>query len=133
MCLILIIEDDINLLEGLEIFLEMEGFRTIGTINGRDGIALARRHNPDLVLTNFQMPGADGLEVLRELRESSDSRETPVIFTTANNSHSVRQRALAKGADACLMKPFTTDTLMQLIEELVLGVVDRRRGEYDHP
>lgn len=129
---ILIIEDDINLLEGLEMFLEMEGFRTIGTVNGRDGIALARRHNPDLVLTNFQMPGADGLEVLREIREYSDTRETPVIFTTANNSPSVRQRALASGADVCLMKPFTTETLMSLIDELVCGELGCRQDELDH-
>ncbi len=121
---ILIIEDDLNLLEGLEIFLGMEGFRTYTSANGRDGIFLARRHRPDLVLTNFQMPGADGLEVLRGIREDVVIRKTPVIFTTANNSPSVRERAAANGADACLMKPFSTETLMSKIDELLCGHVD---------
>lgn len=124
MRLILIIEDDINLLEGLEIFLEMEGYDTISTINGFDGIELARRHHPDLVLTNFQLPGVDGLEVLRAIQTDEKTRRTPIIFTTANNSPSIRERALAEGADACLMKPFTTDSLMRVIGELLYSQMD---------
>lgn len=123
---ILIIEDDVNLLEGLEIYLEMEGFRTISTTNGRSGIALARRHRPDLILTNFQMPGADGYEVLRQIREHEATRATPIVFTTANNSPTVREAAVKRGADVCLMKPFTTESLMKVIDSLLCSEMDHQ-------
>jgi len=121
---ILVIEDDINLLEGLEIFLEMEGFRTFTSMNGRDGLNLAHRYQPDLVLTNYQMPGADGLEVLEGIRSHEATRQTPIIFITANTTPSIRERAVRNGADAFLMKPFTTEALREKIDELLCGQLD---------
>jgi len=121
---ILVIEDDINLLEGLEIFLEMEGFRIYTSMNGRDGLNLARRYRPDLVLTNYQMPGADGLEVLKGIRSHEATRQTPVIFITANTTPSIRELAVRNGANAYLMKPFTTEALRGKIDELLCGELD---------
>ncbi len=122
---ILIVEDDLNLLEGLEIFFEMEGFRTYAASNGRKGIELAREHHPDIVLTNFQMPGADGLEVIQEIRRDETIRETPVIFISANSTPSLRELAIRNGASTCLAKPFSTDILMERIDELLYGQVNQ--------
>ncbi len=116
---VLVIEDDHTLLEGLKIFLEMEGFQTFTASDGEDGIELARRHHPDLVLTNFQMPGADGLEVIRALRGDPSLARTPVIFITANHRLSVREQAVRGGADAFLRKPFSTSDLMIHVNKLL--------------
>lgn len=121
---ILVIEDDLNLLEGLEIFLSMEGFRTYSSSNGREGLRLAQRHRPDLVLTNYQMPGADGLEVIHGIRTNEATRDTPIIFITANSAPSIRNRAVRGGANGYLMKPFTTDDLKEKIDEVLYGQVD---------
>jgi len=121
---ILVIEDDVNLLEGLEIFLSMEGFRTLSSSNGRDGLKLARRYVPDLVLTNYQMPGADGLEVIHGIRANKSTSEMPIIFITANSAPSIRSRAVRGGANGYLMKPFTTDDLKEKIGEVLCGQLD---------
>lgn len=122
---ILVIEDDRTLLEGLQIYLEMEGFRTLTSANGERGLALARGHRPDIVLTNYQMPGADGLKVIRELRSDPTLAGTPVIFITANHQLSVREQALQGGADAFLRKPFSTNDLMEKINELLYSHLEK--------
>lgn len=119
MSTVLVIEDDHTLLEGLQIFLEMEGFRTLTATNGETGLSLAREHHPDLVLTNYQMPGADGLEVLLGLRGDPTLAGTPIIFITANHKLSVREQAVRGGADAFLRKPFSTNDLMDKINTLL--------------
>lgn len=119
MSTLLVIEDDQTLLEGLQIFLEMEGFQTLTASNGAVGLALARKHHPDLVLTNYQMPGADGLEVIRGLRGDPSLNRTPIIFITANHRLSVREQAVKGGADAFLRKPFSTNDLMKQVNDLL--------------
>ena len=119
---ILIIEDDHTLLEGLQIFLEMEGFRTLTATNGLDGIRLAKIHHPDIILTNYQMPGADGLELIRAVRKDPSIAETPTIFITANHRLAVREQAMAAGADAFLRKPFSTSELMEQVDSLLQPV-----------
>lgn len=119
MSTILVIEDDHNLREGLELLFEIEGFTTFGTSNGEAGIELFRRHRPDIVLTNFQMPGADGFDVLRSIRENGGRGDTPVVFLTANHAPSVRERAVRDGADAILTKPFRIDELLRTVTQLL--------------
>jgi DNA-binding response OmpR family regulator len=111
---VLIIEDDHNLREGLELLFQIEGYTTLGTSNGDTGIELIRREKPDIVLTNFQMPGADGLDVLRAVRSEGD-HGTTVIFLTANHRPSLREQAVREGADAFLTKPFDTDELLRTV------------------
>lgn len=119
MSTVLVIEDDHTLLEGLQIFLEMEGFSTLTATDGAVGLSLAKRHHPDLILTNYQMPGADGLEVIRGLRGDPSLARTPVIFITANHRLSVREQAVRGGADGFLRKPFSTHDLMKQVNELL--------------
>ena len=121
MSTILVIEDDHNLREGLELLFEIEGYITLGTSNGEAGIELFRTHHPDVILTNFQMPGADGFDVLRSVREMSNGRHTPIVFLTADHAPSVRERAVRDGADAFLTKPFRIDELVTTVEHLLSG------------
>ena len=119
MSTILVIEDDHNLREGLVLFLEMRGYRTLSTPNGATGLEMIRRHLPDVIVMNLQMPGADGLEVLHAVRSESELARTPVIFITADHTPSVRQQAMVAGADAYLMKPFNTENLAETISQLL--------------
>ena len=119
MSTVLIIEDDHNLLEGLEIFLNMEGYHTLATTNGRTGLEMIRRYRPDVVVTNYQMPGADGFDVLKVVREEPDLADTSVVFITADHTPAVRQRALSSGADAYLTKPFRSEELSDVISQLL--------------
>lgn len=115
MSTLLIIEDDQNLREGLELLFRMEGYDTLGTSNGETGIELFRAQRPDVVLTNFRMPGADGFDVLSAVRRDREASSTPVIFLTANHSPRIREQAVRDGADAILTKPFDTDELIRTV------------------
>ena len=116
---VLIVEDDHTLLEGMQIFLEMEGFQTLTATNGWEGIKLAKSHRPDIILTNYQMPGADGLELIRAVRSDPSIAQTPTIFITANHRLAVREQAMDVGADAFLRKPFSTSELMEQVDGLL--------------
>lgn len=116
---ILIIEDDWDLLEGLVLLFEMEGHTTCGTSNGLTGMSMVREFRPDIILTNFQMPGADGLSVLQSVRSDPALSETPVVFLTASRHPSVREQAVRHGADAFLHKPFSADDLIVTVSRLL--------------
>ena len=119
MSTILVIEDDNNLLEGLVLFLEMEGYSTLSTTNGKTGLDLFRRYRPDVIVTNLQMPGAGGLEVLQAVRSERRMARTPVVFITADNTPRVRRDAMQAGADAYLTKPFSTEDLAEILSHLL--------------
>lgn len=119
---VLIIEDDHNLREGLELLFQIEGYETFGASDGETGIKLIRAKQPDVVLTNFRMPLADGLDVLRAIREDGAIAQIPVIFLTANHRPSLRERAVRDGADAFLTKPFDTDELLRTVADFVSRV-----------
>ena len=128
MSTILVIEDDHNLREGLCLLFEIEGYRTVGTSNGVAGIEMIRSQHPDLVLTNFQMPGADGFDVLKAIRGNPDSANMPVIFLTADHAPSVREKAVRDGANAFITKPFRIEDLTELVGRLITN-----HQEHEYP
>lgn len=119
MSTVLVLEDDHNLREGLELLLEIEGYTALGTSNGITGMELIRRHKPDIVLTNFKMPGADGFDVLHCVRDHPETSATPIVFLTADHSPSLRERALGAGVDAFITKPFQIEDLIATVSRLL--------------
>ena len=120
MSTVLVIEDDHNLREGLELLFQIEGHGSLGSSNGITGMELIRRHRPDIVITNYKMPGADGFDVLQTVREHPHLTHTPVVFLTADHTPSLRDRALAAGVDAFLTKPFQLEELVSTVSRLLI-------------
>lgn len=112
---LLIVEDDEHLARGLCRNLEMEGLATSSVGCGEDALATlaAGAANPDLLVLDIMLPGIDGLEVCRRLREAGNP--IPILFLTARGSDADRVLGLRLGADDYLTKPF-------VVEELVLRV-----------
>ena len=102
--LILVVEDDPSIAEIVESFLRREGFRTERAKDGEMGLTLHRIAKPDLVILDVQMPGMDGFEVLKKIRESS---HTPVIMVTAMAEDLDKLLGLRLGADDYVVKPFS--------------------------
>ena len=109
---ILVVEDEPQMQKFLRMSLVAEGYRVVEALTGQQGIALARTHNPDLVLLDLGLPDMDGTDVTRALREWSTK---PIIVISARGQEQDKIRALDVGADDYLTKPFATGELMARI------------------
>jgi DNA-binding response OmpR family regulator len=101
---ILIIDDERELRTMLSSYLQAEGFETLEAANGQQGLESAKKTEPDLVILDVGLPGIDGFEVLRRLRQRSD---VPVIMLTARAEEMDRVVGLTVGADDYVTKPFS--------------------------
>jgi two-component system KDP operon response regulator KdpE len=109
---ILIIEDEPQMQKFLRTCLAADGYRIVETSLGKEGIDLARTHNPDAILLDLGLPDVDGMEVTRQVREWS---ERPIIVISARGQESDKIHALDAGADDYLTKPFGTGELLARI------------------
>jgi two-component system phosphate regulon response regulator PhoB len=116
---ILLIDDERDLIELVRYNVEREGFDVIATHDGREGLEIARKHRPELILLDVMMPGIDGLEVCRALRRDPDTERTPVIMLTARASESDRIVGLELGADDYLTKPFSPRELVARVKAVL--------------
>jgi DNA-binding NarL/FixJ family response regulator len=121
---ILVIEDEPQMRANLVTILKMENFQVITVTNGRDGVEAARRERPDLILCDIMMPGADGHQVLKELRESPETASIPLVFLTAKTDRADLRKGMNLGADDYLTKPITVPELRAAIEARL-----KRHGE----
>ena len=119
---VLIVDDEnfIRLLlsRTLEDF-EFEGVQIILAENGEDGIVLARKEKPDMVFLDLMMPGIDGLEACRKIRENPELANTYIVLLTAKGN--VTTGRDTHGPDCSLTKPFDPDQIVALTSE-VLGI-----------
>lgn len=116
---IILVDDNRALVEATKTSLELlNGVKVIGTtFDGKEGLDLINKLNPDLVVLDIVMPYVDGLTVLKKIRESG--LETKVIILTALSNDSTIQKAMELGADYIMTKPFDVKSLHCRIEELV--------------
>jgi FixJ family two-component response regulator len=114
--LIAVIDDDASIRKALSRLLRASEFSVECFSSGRAFLASSRNGRPDCVILDLQMPEANGLEVLRELREGL---HVPVIIITAHDETLVRARCLAAGAFAYLDKPIDEAVLLQAIADAI--------------
>ena len=107
---ILVIDDEAAIRESLKMTLEYEGYEFVPAATGQEGLALAEREAPDLVLLDVKMPGMDGLEVLERLRNMNDS--VPVLVISGHGTISTAVEATKKGAFDFIEKPFASDRVL---------------------
>jgi CheY-like chemotaxis protein len=108
--MILVVEDNERNLKLLRDVLEYAGYDVRTARTGEDGVTLAVEEPPDLVLMDLQLPGIDGMEVLRRLRESPRTAGIPVVAVTAQAMKQDRERALEAGFDGYVEKPISVRT-----------------------
>jgi DNA-binding NarL/FixJ family response regulator len=113
---ILVIEDEPAMRRNLLTMLQLEGFLPLGADNGRDGIALARRERPDLILCDVMMPELDGFGVLTAVRGDPAIANTPFIFLSARGERLDVRTGMNLGADDYLVKPVGCAELLAAIE-----------------
>lgn len=112
---ILLVDDERTFLETLEYNLRRQGYEIISSDNGNDALVKARTEKPDLIVLDIMLPGMDGFEVCRILRQEM---HTPILMLTARDDEIDRVVGLEVGADDYLTKPFSMRELMARIKAL---------------
>lgn len=121
--LVLIVEDNARNMTLVRDVLGYAGYRTLEAGDGERGVALARSHQPDLILMDIQLPGMDGVEALALLREDASTAAIPVVALTAFAMEEDRERFLAAGFRGYLEKPLSVRELPGQVARLI-GVPD---------
>jgi two-component system cell cycle response regulator DivK len=118
---ILVVEDNERNLKLLRDVLEYAGYDVRVARTAEDGITLAVSEPPDLVLMDLQLPGIDGMEALRRLRESPRTADIPVVAVTAQAMKQDRERALDAGFNGYLEKPITVRAFPDQVRRFLSG------------
>lgn len=119
---ILVIEDEQNINDILTFTLSNEGYNTLSALDGITGLEMALTQNPDLILLDVMLPGIDGYEVCRKVREHSN---VPIIMLTAREDEVDKVVGLELGADDYITKPYSNRELSARIK------ANLRRSSYD--
>lgn len=123
---ILVIEDDHAVRQGIVAALELAGYRTLACARGDEGCTLAQRAPCDLLLLDLVLPGLDGLQILRAVRQAHPT--LPVIILTARGTETDRLEGFRRGADDYVVKPFSVKELLARVEAVL-----RRSPERPQP
>jgi DNA-binding response OmpR family regulator len=118
---IVVIDDEESVREVVTAYLQKEGFTVFAAATGRDGLALAERKSPDLIVLDLMLPDVSGEEICQEVRSRSD---VPIVMLTAKASEEERVGGLVAGADDYLVKPFSPRELVARVR----AVLRRTRG-----
>ncbi len=124
---VLIVDDEPEMVRGLADNLRFEGYETVSATNGREGLELAMREGPDLILLDVMMPQMSGWDVLRALRQKG--LDVPVIMLTARGEEVDRVLGLELGADDYVTKPFSLRELLARVRAVLRRPGPRQRSE----
>jgi DNA-binding response OmpR family regulator len=117
---ILLVDDDVEIVESLRFALESRGYQILIARDGNQGLAMAEREKPDLVILDMMMPKRSGFLVLEKLRRSHPI-PVRVIMITANEGSRHKVYAEMLGVDDYIRKPFAMDRLVDSVERLLGG------------
>lgn len=122
---ILVVDDERHIVDLIRLYLERDGFAVLTAGDGDEGLAMAGRHDPDLVILDLMLPGKDGFEVCRELRRRGD---TPILILTARDDDIDAIVGLELGADDYVTKPFNPRALMARVKAILRRTEITARG-----
>lgn len=115
MTTILVVEDARIIAELLKETLDVEGYHTVTVLNGEEAVKFALRETPQLIILDIMLPGMNGYEVIKRLRDHPKTMNIPIVVLSACASHAEKICAFELGVDNYLTKPFDTEELLALI------------------
>jgi two-component system, OmpR family, alkaline phosphatase synthesis response regulator PhoP len=121
---VLVVDDDVKTVELVKLYLDRDGYRVLTAYDGAEALRLAREGHPDLIVLDLMLPGIDGLELCRTLRQESD---VPIIMLTAKITDEDKLMGLNLGADDYVTKPFSPRELAARVR-VILRRLPGERG-----
>jgi two-component system chemotaxis response regulator CheY len=108
---ILLVDDSSTIRNMLKAFLNPLGYRTLEAAGGRAGLEHVRQEHIDLIITDQNMPGMDGLTMVKSIREGSHNKKVPIMVLTTETSDEMKSKFRAAGANGWMSKPFSPERL----------------------
>lgn len=115
---VLLVDDEPNILVALEFLVMQQGYDVITANDGEEGLELSIQHEPDIVVLDVMMPGMNGFEVARRIRELSALDHVRIIFLTAKGAQADRFEGYDSGGEVYITKPFDNEHLVNTINEV---------------
>jgi len=128
---ILVVEDEEDILELLRYNLAKEGYRVTGVTSGEEALKSARSLLPDLILLDLMLPGVDGLDICRYLKQDSKTQHLPVVMVTAKGEEVDIVTGLELGADDYITKPFSPRVLLARVRSVLRRRTRQVPGDRD--
>ena len=116
---ILVVDDEEDILELLKFNLSREGYGVLCASTGEKGLACAREDLPDVIVLDLMLPGIDGLQVTRRLKEDSETKDIPIVMLTAKGEEADIVTGLELGADDYVTKPFSPRVLIARVRAVL--------------
>jgi DNA-binding response OmpR family regulator len=113
---ILVVDDDPTMVKLINVNLKLNNYAVIEAISGEQALDIVSKEPLDLMVLDIMMPGVDGWEVLKQIRDNGDTKELPVILVTAKTQDSDVIRGWELGADEYVIKPFNPLLLVEVIK-----------------
>ena len=114
---VLVVDDEIHIVHVVGIKLRNNGYEVISAENGAEAFKLAREEKPDIIVTDFQMPGMTGLQLVEKLRQCEETKDIPVIMLTARGFAVENESKEKLQISEFLSKPFSPKELLRSIED----------------
>jgi two-component system alkaline phosphatase synthesis response regulator PhoP len=121
---ILVVDDEEDILELLKFKLSQEGYQVTSAASGEEALSCVRSGTPDLIVLDLMLPGIDGIEVTRELKNDPDTKNIPIVMLTAKGEEADIVIGLELGADDYITKPFSPRILIARVKAVL-----RRKGQ----
>jgi two-component system, chemotaxis family, chemotaxis protein CheY len=116
---ILTVDDSASVRQMVKITLSAAGYNVVEATDGQDGLAKAKANSINMVLTDLNMPGMNGLEFIRAFRNLDAFRGIPIVFLTTESDDGLKQEAKAAGATGWITKPFKQEQLLAVAKKLL--------------
>jgi DNA-binding response OmpR family regulator len=113
---VLIVDDERDIVKALTIRLQRAGYEVVTAFDGAQGIFMAHKENPDLIILDIRMPAGNGFSVAEKLKESTNTFTIPVIFLTGSPEKNSEEKAMALGARFYVKKPYDPEELLDAIK-----------------
>ena len=116
---ILAVDDSVSIRKSISFILGQEDFEVVEAENGADGLAKATADKFGLIITDINMPIMDGIQFIKELRNTTEHKFTPIIVLTTENQESKMQEGKAAGATGWIVKPFSSEKLIAVVKKII--------------
>ena len=116
---ILAVDDSVSIRKSISFILGQENFEVVEAENGADGLSKAIADKFGLIITDINMPIMDGIQFIKELRNTAEHKFTPIIVLTTENQDSKMQEGKAAGATGWIVKPFSSEKLIAVVKKII--------------